>query len=71
MVMKGRRRRRYQMDFIGHGGDNSVMFSIPYPAAPADLSPSESTDKRRLGIGFVNMTIKSYPTDLQDTSQIQ
>jgi len=59
MAMKGKRRKKYQLDFSGHGDDSTIMtFSIPYPVAPAELSPGTSSDRRQLGLGFVSMRIE-------------
>ena len=65
MAMKGRRIRSYHLDFSGHGGDNRMIFSIPYPTAPADLQPLSSADRRLLGLGFVSIRIKPIPATRQ------
>lgn len=61
MRMKGRRRRKYKLDFSGHAGDRTITFSIPYPMAPAELTQGASTDRRQLGLGFVRMHIQPNP----------
>jgi glycosyltransferase involved in cell wall biosynthesis len=58
IVMKGRHRRHYRLNFNDHGGDDKMVFSIPYPTAPADLQPLESSDRRRIGLGFVSIRIE-------------
>jgi phosphoglycerol transferase len=59
MAMKGRSRKRYQLDFSDHGGDRTITFAIPHPVAPAELG--KSPDQRRLGLGFVRMRIEPIP----------
>lgn len=63
MTMKGKRRKTYRLDFSGHDGERTITFSIPHPLAPADLSPTASSDRRELGLGFVRMRIKPKPAE--------